>query len=295
MRINPNPLGTIVDSLTLNKQRQDEVLRQLASGSRINAPSDDPVGAAQVIQDSFQKSADGQFAANASALQGQLQVADSTLSSVVNVLTKAIALGTQGATGTLSDDNRQSIAKEVSGIQDQLAGLANTQFQGNYIFGGTATTTQPYTMDPNAPSGVVYNGNGNVNSVEISQGQFAPVNVPGSKLFAGSGADMFKAVSDLAKALQSGQGIDTATAAVESAFNYVNTQRTFYGTTLQRLNSTQQFLNSEQLQLEQHTSSVAGADLAAASADLVQTRTAQQALVGAAYQVNQLGLISILQ
>jgi flagellar hook-associated protein 3 FlgL len=292
MRVDPRPLDTIATALEQTTQQQNTLLQELSTGSSINAPSDNPVGAAQVLQDTFQKSADTQFGNNVANLQGQMQVASSALSSVATALTQAIQLGTEGANGTMSDTDRQAVAQEVSGIQSQLMGLANTQYQGSYLFGGTATTTPPYSADSN---GVVsYGGNNGVNTAEISSGQFTPTNLPGSKLFAGSGTDMFKAMNDLATALQSGTGIADATTEVQNSFNSVNTQTTFYGNTLSRLNSTSQFLSSEEVQLTSNVSTVSGADLAKVSAELVQASTATQALTGAAYQVNQLGLISIL-
>jgi flagellar hook-associated protein 3 FlgL len=294
MRVNNNPLQTIVDALNLNKQQQNTALTELATGRRINAPSDDPVGTASVIQDTFQLSADTQYSSNVAALQGQLQVADSTLSNVVASLTQAVTLGTQGANGTLSSTDRQAIANEVGGVKDQLVGLANLQYEGNYLFAGTNTRTQPYTANSTAPGGVTYTGNDNANSVQISQGQFTPSNLPGSKLFSSASNNVFKAVDDLQKALTSGTGIDTATAEVQSAFNYVNSQRSFYGTTLARLNSTSTFLSSEQLQVQQHQTTISGANLAQVSSDLLQSQTAAQALIGAASRVNQGGLINIL-
>jgi flagellar hook-associated protein 3 FlgL len=294
VRININPLDSIVTALALNQKAQNTELQQLSSGSSINQPSDNPVGAAEVLRDRFQKSADTQFSSDNAALQGQLGVADSALSSVITSLTQAITLGTQGANGTLSDANRQAIAQNVSGIKDQLMGLANTQFQGSYLFGGTNTQTAPYAADSSAPGGVSYNGNSNVNSVEIGSGQFTPTNVPGSKLFSGGGTSVFQAVDGLTNALTSGTGIAAATAEVQNAFNYVNTQRSFYGATTARLNTTQQFLSSEQTQLDQHTTAVSGADFAQVSSDLVQSQTAQQALVAAASKVDQGGLINIL-
>jgi flagellar hook-associated protein 3 FlgL len=292
MRVDPNPLSTIASALEQNEQTQNVLLQELSSGSSINAPSDNPVGAAQVLQDTFQKSADTQYGSNVANLQGQLQVASSTLSSVATTLTQAISLGTEGANGTMSATDRQSIANQVSGIQSQLMGLANTQYQGNYLFGGTASTTPPYSADS---SGVVtYNGNNGVNTAEISSGQFTPTNIPGSKLFAGSGTDMFKAMNDLVTALQSGTGIPAATTEVQNAFNSVNTQTTFYGNTLSRLNSTAQFLTSEETQLTSNVTSVSGANMAQVASELDQTSVSAQALTGAAYQVNQLGLITIL-
>jgi flagellin-like hook-associated protein FlgL len=105
---------------------------------------------------------------------------------------------------------------------------------------------------------------------------------------------MFKSLNDLVTALQSGTSIAAATTEVQNSFNSVNTQTTFYGNTLSRLNSTSQFLSSEEVQLTSNVSTVSGANLAQVSAELDQSATATQALTGAAYQVNQLGLIQIL-
>src|SRR5437868_1009390 len=82
----------------------------------------------------------------------------------VTVLTRAISIGTEGANGTLSPGDRQAIAGEVQGLTTQLLGLANTQYQGTYIFSGTAVTTQPFTLNA-ATNTVAYNGNANTTSV----------------------------------------------------------------------------------------------------------------------------------
>src|SRR6185437_10112265 len=111
---------------------------------------------------------------------GALQVADSTMGSVVEALTKAVTLGIQGANGTLTTANRQAIAQVVQGVQQQILNLSNTSYNGRYLFSGTATTTEPYALDPNVASGVRYNGNNERNSVEISAGQAMPINLPGS-------------------------------------------------------------------------------------------------------------------
>jgi len=292
LRVAGSPLDLLAADLNDNQAQQAKLLQELSSGSSINAPSDNPTGATQVLEDTFQKSADTQYGNNVASLQGQLQTASSALSSISNVLTQAIQLGTEGANGTMSDSDRQAVANEIAGIRTQLMGLANTQFQEQYLFGGTATSAPPYSAD--ASGNVTYQGNSGVNSAQISAGQYTPTNVPGSKLFAGSGADMFQSLADLASALQSGQGIAGATTEVQNAFHYVNTQTTFYGSTLSRLNSTSQFLSTEETQLTQNVSAVSGADLAKLSSELDQTSTSTQALTGAAYQVNQMGLISIL-
>ena len=155
---------------------------ELATGSRINKPSDDPAGAAQLISNRDQGSQADTFLRSISNVGGLLQTADSTLSSIVTALQRAISLGVQGANGTLSPADRSDIANELSGIQQQLLGLANTSYQGEYIFAGTVLA-QPFVASSSSPSGVSYNGNAGTNRVQVGQGYSVAINVPGSQVF----------------------------------------------------------------------------------------------------------------
>ena len=132
-------------------------------------------------------------------MTGSLNVADSALSSVVEALTTAQSLGIEGANGTVNTQNQQALAQQVQGIQQQILGLANTSYNGEYLFAGTATTTTPYVEDSSSPSGVDYNGNDSTNSVEISEGQAMPISLPGSQLFSNATTSVFQSLQDLAK------------------------------------------------------------------------------------------------
>ena len=213
----------------------------------MNQPSDNPAAVAGLIVNNAQTSAVSSYLSNISSLQATLQVADSTLNSVVTALTQAISLGVEGANSTLNQSDRDAIAQQVDGIQQQILGYANQSFEGNYLFAGTAVNTQPFVADSSSSSGVSYVGNTGVNNVEIGDGQAVPANLPGSQLFTASGADVFQALADLSTALQSGSNISAAETEVQNAFDQVNTQRTFYGTTLSRLNTATSFLNAENL------------------------------------------------
>jgi flagellar hook-associated protein 3 FlgL len=92
---------------------------------------------------------------------------------------------------------------------------ANTSYQGSYLFGGTASTTSPYTADPTSPSGYTYNGNNDVNSVQVGDKLSVQVNLPGSQIFSNSSANVLGSLSSLVTALQSGDttAIGTATTA----------------------------------------------------------------------------------
>ncbi len=293
MRVNPNPMPDILAALERNQEQQNDATLQLASGRRINTPSDDPAGAATVVQIHDRSSQADSFLSSIGTLSGQLQVADSTLSSVVTALTRAIALGVQGATGTLSDENRLALAEEVKGVRDQLLSLANVSYEGRYIFSGTAQV-QPFVADATAASGVRYDGNSGVNGITVGNGFQVQVNIPGDQMFAAAGSDMFQAVNDLITSLQSNSGIDTAVASVRAAFDYVTGRRVFYGNAINQLQAQQTYLNEEKLQLAQQENTVAGADMAAVASQLVNAENARNAALAAVGKMSQGSLFDYL-
>ena len=295
MRVNPDLSSTLLASLAENRRREDEALREVSSGQKLNSISEDPAAVASLIGNRMQSSATDQFLQNISNLRSSLQVADSTLNSVILALTRAISLGTEGANGTLTLEDRQAIAEEVKGLQDQLLSLANTSFQSVYLFAGTAVTSLPFTADASSTSGVSYVGNTGVNAVEITEGQAVPVNLPGSQIFTQPGNDVFQALHDLAQALDSGGDIEGATQEVQQAFNFVNTQRSFYGSTLARLNTAELFLNQEKLELSTSESNLLGADMAEAATNLVQAENTLNATLAAGARISQLSLLDYLK
>src|SRR5215475_13899833 len=102
IRLNPNILPDLLASIAQSRQNQSTATLQIASGRRVNQLSDDPAAVASLVGNHNQAGQDDQFLQNINTLQARFQVADSTLSNVVTVLTRAISLGTEGANGTLS-------------------------------------------------------------------------------------------------------------------------------------------------------------------------------------------------
>jgi len=182
----------------------------------------------------------------------------------------------------------------VSGIQSQVLALANTTYDGNYLFAGTAVTTQPFTQSGTSSSGVVYNGNGSTNSVQIGDGEYIPVNLSGSQVFTPSGSDVFAALQALTTALQNNGDIAGATTQLQQVFGRFNSQRTFYGATLQRLQSTQDYLNQEKLGLASAQDNIESADMSSVISNYTQTETALDASYQAAGQIARMSLLDYL-
>jgi flagellar hook-associated protein 3 FlgL len=285
LRVNPNPAPDLIAAIANNREAQNTALQQLSTGREVVQISDNPAAAAQIVLNHGEVSRDGQYLQNISDLSARLGSIDSSLSSVVQALTQAISLGTEGANGTLSDADRQSVAQEMIGIRDQVLSLANQSYQGSYVFAGTAASTQPFVLDSTQPNGVRYDGNGNSNEITISRGNTIPISVPGDQIFTNPAGDVLGALNGMITALQTNSGLDTANLNLQQAFSELSSRRVFYGNTLARLESTQTFLNSDKARLAQQENDLTGADLASSITNLQQASTATDAILSAAGQI----------
>jgi flagellar hook-associated protein 3 FlgL len=296
LRINPDPSVDLLAAIALNRKYQSTALQEISTGRAVNQISDNPAASAAVVLNHVQGSQDDQYLQNIASLQSQLQTVDATLSSVVQAVTQAVSLGVEGANGTNSDADRQAIAQQVTGIRDQVLSLANQTYQGNYVFSGTATSTQPFALDAMQPNGVKYNGNSAANSIKISSGQTIPINLPGSQIFTNPSGDVLGALNGLITALQTNSGIAAASTNLNQAFSELTTQRVFYGNTLQQLQSTQTFLNSDKLQVAQQENTLVGVDLATSITNLQQASVATSAILSATNQIlTTLNLLNYLK
>lgn len=295
MRVNPNPMPDLLAALNQTKLEAQQATLEIASGRSVNEPSDNPTAAALLIENNDQATFNTGYLQSLNSVQGQLSTADSTLSSVVTALQRAISLGVEGANGTLSDGDRASIASELQGIQSQLVSLANTSYQGRFVFAGTNTNTPPFVVDNTAPSGVRYVGNSGVNQVSIGSGYKLAVNQPGSQLFSASGNDVFLAINSLIQALQSNTGIADAVSSLSAASSYLSAQRVFYGSAMNQAQSQTTYLNTAKLQISQQQNTLGAADLATTATNLAQSQIDTQATLAAISKFSQNNLFDYLK
>lgn len=294
IRVNPYVLPDLLADLNNTQQQADTASLQMATGSRINKPSDDPAGAAEMVFNSAQTKQADTFLRSIGSVNGLLQAADSTLGSVVTALQRAISLGVQGANGTLSDIDRQDVANELSGIQQQLLSLANTSYQGEFIFSGTATA-QPFVADSASPSGVAYQGNTGTNAVQVGENYSLQVNLPGSQLFTGGPGNVFQSIADLINALQTNNNIGGAVTEVSQAFTYITGQRVFYGNAINQLQAQQNVVNTDKLNLATAANSISATDMAQTATSFSQAEIALNAELAGISRISQVSLFDYLK
>jgi flagellar hook-associated protein 3 FlgL len=295
MRINPNITADLLAALSNAEEEQNTAMLQMASGRRVNRPSDAPTAAAMLVQNQAESSQADQFLRNIDSVQAQMQTTDSTLNSVVLALEQAISLGVEGGNGTMSDSNRASLIKELDGIQGQLVSLANLSFQGQFVFSGTAVQSAPYALDATQASGVRYDGNAGINTVQVGDGLHVQINLPGSQIFSSPGSDVFQSVHDLIAALQNNSGIDAAVSNLRSTFDHVTAERVFYGNAMNQLTTQQTYLNNQKLQLSSQQETLGGVDLADATTRLLNAQNARTAALGATGRIWQSTLFDYLK
>ena len=288
-----NMMGTVLSAIWQAENNEQTALEQLSSGKRVNRPSDDPTAAAEDVLNLSQQAQVDQYTQNTSGLNGLFQTADSALASVIDSLNQAVSLGTQGATGTLSTSDRQALAASIQGVLSQVVELANTSYQGSYIFGGTAVTSAPFSSGAN---GVTYNGTDGVNQATIADGMSIQTNVPGSQLFMQPGSDVIGSLEQLVTAVQSGDPTATAnaTTVLSNALSYLSSQRVFYGNTMSQLNDEQTTLGQESTNLKSEENTLVGVDMAQAATEVTQAQTDDQAVLAAAARVLPMTLLNYL-
>jgi flagellar hook-associated protein 3 FlgL len=295
MRVNPNPMPDLLAALNQTELQEQQASLEISTGLSVNKPSDNPAAAALLVENNDEATFTSGYLQSISAVQGQLSTASSTLSSVTTELQQAISLGVEADGGTLSASDQAAIAVQLQGIQSQLVSLANTTYEGNYVFAGTDTNTAPYVVDNSSSSGVDYVGNSDVNEVSIGNGYKIAVNVPGSQLFSASGNDVFLAINNIITAVQTNTGIGTAVNAVTAASSYLSAQTVFYGNATDQTQSQTTYLDAAKLQISQQQTTLGGADMAAEATDLSQAETDSQATLDAISKLTQNNLFSYLQ
>lgn len=128
-----------------------DIQTQLASGKKLLRPSDDPVGASQVIRLTEELQKITQYNRNNDLVTSQLELQETTLRSLTDVINRARQLTVQAGNGILATADKQAIASEIEQLRNQTIDLMNSQnASGEYIFAGYQSATQAFEFNPNA-------------------------------------------------------------------------------------------------------------------------------------------------
>ncbi len=143
---------------------------EISTGQRVTLPEDDPAAMGRLINYQGQSQQLTQFQQNATQALQISQASTSALQSLKSISDRATEIGTLGSS-TESADSAASYATEVNQLIEQAVQSANTQYQNNYLFAGTAVGTTPFQVTRDASgniTAVTYAGNSSSASIPLS-------------------------------------------------------------------------------------------------------------------------------
>ncbi|MGZ4123614.1 MAG: flagellar hook-associated protein FlgL [Tumebacillaceae bacterium] len=304
MRVTQNMMNTqMMSNLNANNNRLMQYQELLASGKRLNKPSDDPVGVGFAMRYDAQIAQNDQFQENVTAGTSQLEFMDTTMSNINDVLQRARELAVQGASASNSPDSRKAIGNETQQLYQQLLTIGNSQFSGRYIFNGQMTNVKPY--DPVNNNAQYSQSDGGIISYSMSEGVSLQVNVNGDDAFgapatAGNEANSdnaFSVLDCLTKAMNTNDtaGIQQALSMLDSRLDKLQYVRADVGARANRVELLDNRLKDIDTNLQKLLSDTEDADIPATITNLKTAENVQNASLSAGARIMQQTLVDFLK
>jgi flagellar hook-associated protein 3 FlgL len=277
-------------------QRSSE---EISSGRRILAPSDDPYGTSHAIDLQSQLDGLGSFATSAQDAGAWTQASLGAMENISNGLQRVRELLVQSQNGTNGPEDLQSIGKEVTQLTGAIKQDANTEFAGQYVFSGTATTTAPYAGGAEDE----YKGNAETVARTIGPGTSIKVNTNLSAVLGnGAGANDGKLL-DVLRTIAQHLGEGTAESREALATDMKNLDSNMQaltgleaesGSTAQQIQTASARIEALQTSITQALSSTRDTDMAKTTIAYSNEQAAYSAALHAAANIVQESLLNFL-
>jgi flagellar hook-associated protein 3 FlgL len=183
MRIATSQYQSMMNSsLQKNQERITRINSQMASGQRIDAPSDDPVDSVRLSRLKREEAALGQYRDNIAVVKQRMSKNEGYLTNMVNDLASGRDLLVWAADGSNTVDDLKAMKSSLASLRDSVLFTCNTRDEeGHYVFSGTTTDTPPIALTGSTSPRYSYNGNQGEQKVVVGNGitQTANENVDG--------------------------------------------------------------------------------------------------------------------
>ncbi len=327
MRINTNISAmNTYGRLTNANAAKGNSLAKLSSGLRINKAGDDAAGLA--ISEKMKGQIGGLKQATRNAQDGVslIQTAEGALNETHAILGRMRDLATQGANGTLSQDDRAEINKEFDALKKEITRISDTtEFNTKKLLntadqeftfqiganGGQTMSVKIGKMDANSlglDNTVTLSAkDGDVTDLTTLQGNIYSAQTTVNNLSATSTQDeidtAYKELSDAKDALTTAQetpGRLNATKAIgviDEAIKKVSSQRSELGAAQNRLNHTVKNLTTTQENLAEANSRIRDVDMAEEMMEFTKNNILSQAATSMLSQANAMpnSVLGLLQ
>jgi flagellar hook-associated protein 3 FlgL len=270
--------------------------QQVASGLRVQKPSDDPSAAAAGLREREQIAQQDQYESSADSATARLAVIDTVLSSIIDRLTEAktTILSARGTTAT--PERRAAASDELRSLRDALAAAFNTSFQGTYLFGGSSGTTPPYTELPDGSIAANAIDQTPI-SVDIDRNIAVQITYGAAGVAQGSDpASVFQHLDSAIAAALAGNdaALQAAADGIEAAFDRATSTQSHVGASIRAVEVQHGRIGQLRRASEARITDLEGANLAEAISRMNQSDAAYRAALGAVANTSKTSLMDYL-
>jgi len=296
MRVTQNMMNSqMMRNLNRNNVRMDNYQEMLASGKRLNKPSDDPVGVGYAMRYSAQIDRIDQYKRNVDDGISNLDMTDTLLNQANALLQRAGELAVRGATDSMSIESRNSIASEIHHLYEQLVTTGNSQFNGRYVFNGQKTDVPPY--DP-LTAELSTTDTASINFM-MSEGVSIQINMTGNRVF-GETTDTdnaFAVLKQLEADLKANNtaGIRSAITKLDTRMNKMHQEWSDIGARMNRTELLGNRLADFDLNVTKLLSDTVDTDVAATIMNLKMAEAVQRASLETGARIIQPSLVDFLR
>ena len=304
--------NSILQSMLSNQSSLTKLSNEISSDKKVNVASDDPLAALSILQTNTAIDKNSNYTTAVTNAQSELKTTDSSLTNLVDIITKAKSLATQAANGTNSTINLAAISDQITQLIGEVQDIGNTKIGNKYIFGGINTATPPFASATGG--GIQYNGTPSTSnyarSVDIGDGVSVTINLAGDSILGQSWTDnssgspvdhKYGLLNDLetlnANLKSATPNFTTISSSIDSLSTDLNTvagaQATIGGIE-NRLTMTQSTLSSSATTLASIKSNAQDADLTTIISQYQAQTTAYQASLKVGASINNISLLNYM-
>ncbi|USG65330.1 flagellar hook-associated protein FlgL [Brevibacillus ruminantium] len=298
LRVTQNMLNNnMLRNLHKSMLNMDKMQQQLASGVKINRPSDDPVVATRGMFYRSSLMENEQYKRNVNEALSWMDLTDKTLDEVGNVLKRISELLVYSGNGAASPDDLKTMGAEIEELRNHLGTLANQTINGKYIFAGTQTDKAPYDPTVNGGKGDFVNTNSSEVQLELSQNVFAAANINAQKIFnfPNNAGNMFKVLDNIIGELSGGRTASQFEDDIASQFDNLLAERATLGARVNRIQLIEERLNVQEVNVKELMSNNEDADMAQVITNLKTQEGVHRAALGAGARIIQPSLLDFLR
>ncbi len=289
--------NTTIELIQKLNAQQIDLQTKVATGQRISKPSDDPASVGRLIGLQANQQAAQQYVKNGQKALEISQVAFDGLDQMRSVSDRAGELATL-ASGTIGNTQLDAYAKEINQLIEHALQLANSSFNGNYIFGGNEVKSEPFAFTRDASgnlNAITYAGEADAAAIQISESSLV---VPRPKGETNQGlATFIGQLIELRDALESGDltNLGTIRSQLESSENMLVGAISDQGTVQMRIEVNLKLQQAWQENIANLMSAEADIDMPTAIVQLSQATLSYEAALSASSRILNLSILDYLR